>query len=147
MWGGPRRPPVSDHLLSVSSFAEHGKPIWGDASLIADEAGAAGATVENAQALLAEVAQSLGVPAENIQPAYEDPAAWLIKEASLPDNVTPDDSKLSDAEERHRMARVFDRGLGNPVGYVLPVQRAQAQAGRWRSEFWRFSRQSGAVLK
>lgn len=118
-----------------------GKPIWGDASLIADEAGAAGATVENAQALLAEVAQSLGVPAENIQPAYEDPAAWLIKEASLPDNVTPDDSKLSDAEERHRMARVFDRGLGNPVGYVLPVQRAQAQAGRWRSEFWRFSRQ------
>ena len=71
-------------------------------------------------------------------PAYEDPGEWLLKEAELPINVTPGDSKLAEPEERARFARVFDRGLNVPSGYVLPVQRWNSAARKtsWISQKW-----------
>jgi uncharacterized protein (DUF2126 family) len=96
--------------------------------------------VDAACDLLHSIAENLGVETENVVPAYEDPAQWILKEGNLPENMTPDNSKLEDAEERHRIARVFGRGLTKPSGYVLPVQRWQARATnspRWQSELWR----------
>ncbi|MEP0566015.1 MAG: transglutaminase family protein, partial [Paracoccaceae bacterium] len=73
--------------------------------------------------------------------AFEDPAEWIIKEGNLPANVTPENSKLKDPEERARIAKVFERGLTTPAGYVLPVQRWQARASsRWLSEVWEMRR-------
>ncbi len=122
-------------------WRKDGKPIWRDAGLIAEE-GAKAAPVGplQAQELLREIAAELEVEETNILPAYEDPAEWLVKEANLPPNVTPDNSKLEDAEARHRIAQVFDRGLTVPVGFVLPVQRWQGSGRRWRSERWRLRR-------
>ena len=57
--------------------------------------------------------------------------------------MTPENSKLEDPEERHRIATVFARGLTKPAGYVLPIQRWQAdarRAPRWRSEKWKTRR-------
>ena len=73
------------------------------------------------QRLLTEIANNLGVGTETIDPAYEDPGDWLVKEARLPPNVDPANSELADPEARSRMAKVFDHGLNNPTGYVLPV--------------------------
>jgi len=119
-----------------------GLPIWQNPDLIADEGTSQGATALQAQELLREMAAEMEIPEENILPAYEDTAEWLVKEANLPPNVTPDNSKLEDPEERHRIAQVFDRGLTNPVGFVLPVQPWQTRAGRrkWYSERWRLRR-------
>jgi uncharacterized protein (DUF2126 family)/transglutaminase-like putative cysteine protease len=118
-----------------------GKPVWRDIDLIAPEKSDATITHEDARTLLDTIATSLGVSADNVVAAYEDPAEWLVKEANLPDNVTPENSRLKDAEERSRIARVFERGLNTPAGYVLPVQRWQANAGgKWQSERWSLRR-------
>lgn len=118
------------------------KPIWNDPDLIADEGQETGADAEKALALLNGMAENLGLETDYVVPAFEDPAVWLVKEAGLPVNVTPDNSELEDAEARHRIARVFDRGLTSPAGYILPVQRWQSKAGgkRWRSEHWKLRR-------
>ncbi|MCF1710870.1 transglutaminase family protein [Tabrizicola sp. J26] len=113
-----------------------GKPIWQDEALVAKE-DATGATPAQAEALLAGIAGELGLPADHVVPAFEDPAEWILKEGNLPENVTPENSKLKDAEERARIARVFGRGLTEPSGFVLPVQRWQAKSAKgWVTEKW-----------
>ncbi len=118
-----------------------GKPVWRNAALFASEAPSARANAGAAESVADGIARRLGIDADFVAPAYEDPVHWIGKEAQLPENVNPIDSKLEDAEERARMARVFERGLGRPVGYVLPIQRWNARAGSgWVSEKWRFRR-------
>ncbi|MBN9550068.1 MAG: transglutaminase family protein [Alphaproteobacteria bacterium] len=119
-----------------------GEPVWRDPSLIAREKGNAAVGPEQAESLLTAIAGELGIDKAMVNEAYEDPAEWLLKEGKLPDNVDPSNSKLEDPEERSRMARVFERGLTKPSGYVLPVQRWNSQAAgqRWRSEKWKTRR-------
>ncbi|BCH22688.1 transglutaminase family protein [Mesorhizobium sp. L-8-3] len=119
-----------------------GKPIWQDAGLIAEEGDKTGAGPSEAEALLKGIAEELAVAPDHVVPAFEDPAEWVMKEANLPENVSPENSKLKDPEERARIARVFERGLTEPSGYVLPIQRWQAKAAgrRWRSEAWKLRR-------
>jgi len=121
------------------------KPIWRDADLIAREEGPADkATADNAEKMLKGIAGELGLDKAYVLPAYEDPAEWIIKEGNLPENVTAANSKLKNPEERHRIARVFERGLTEPSGYVLPIQswqsRARSDGPRWRSERWKTRR-------
>ena len=119
-----------------------GKSIWKDPGLIAGETEKTDATIADAEKFLATMADDLGIGDGMVVAAYEDPAEWILKEGNLPENVTPENSRLKDPEERHRIARVFGRGLTEPVGFVLPVQRWQAQDGRrrWRSEKWKLRR-------
>ncbi|MGF0539240.1 DUF2126 domain-containing protein [Agrobacterium sp. ES01] len=123
-------------------WRKDGKPIWANQELIAREGKDYKPTHEDAARLLQTIAVELDLEAENVVPAYEDPAEWIVKEANLPDNVDPSNSKLKDPEERSRMAKVFANGLTNPAGYVLPVQAWQSRAsGRsWVSEKWRTRR-------
>lgn len=119
-----------------------GKPVWRDESLIAHEGDDTGAGAPEAEKLLDGIAARLGLDGKFTHAVYEDPAEWMLKEGKLPPNVTPEDSKLKDPEERSRFARVFERGLDQPVGYVLPIQRWQTKAtgARWLSEVWKTRR-------
>ncbi|MER8514942.1 transglutaminase family protein [Mesorhizobium sp. M1060] len=119
-----------------------GQPVWSDPSLIAREKSDAKVGPQQAESLLTAIAGELGIDKAMVSEAYEDPAEWLLKEGKLPDNVDPSNSKLEDPEERSRMAKVFERGLTKPSGYVLPVQRWNSQASdpRWRSEKWKTRR-------
>ncbi|WP_172296044.1 DUF2126 domain-containing protein [Pseudoruegeria sp. HB172150] len=124
-------------------WRKDGKPIWKNAALIATEKKQDTATTDNADRFLSGFADRLGVDPDHVQPTYEDPAEWILKEGDLPPNVTPEDSKLKDPEARARIARVFSRGLENPAGYALPLQRWQSKAQpstRWRSQHWKTRR-------
>ena len=120
-----------------------GVPVWRDAALIAPAEGdAEGARlpIDAAGTFLSAVAERLEVGPDNVQPAYEDGIEWAVKEAQLPGNTDPTDPKIDDPEERARMVAAFERGLSNPVGFVLPIQRQQAAAvpmpSGWKSEKW-----------
>jgi len=119
-----------------------GKPIWRNDSLVAREGYQAPTDVSGAQAFAEGIAERLGVGGDYVIPAYEDVAQWIVKEAQLPVNVDPLDSKIEDKEERARIARVFDKGLSTAAGFVLPIQRWQSRAGKgWMSEKWKLRRQ------
>ena len=118
------------------------KPIWQNPELVAEEGKRYDVSADDAGRLLGEIADALGIEPEMVVPAYEDPGEWILKEANLPDNVDPANSKLKDPEERSRIARVFERGLTEPSGYVLPVQtwNSKATGKRWVSEKWKTRR-------
>ena len=122
-------------------WRKDGRPIWRDPSLIALETARRDATVEQSKILAEGIAERLDIGGDYVITAFEDPVHWMGAEAALPPNVDPADSKLDNAEDRHRIARVFDRGLTKPTGHVLPVQRWNAVAGQgWYSEKWRLRR-------
>jgi uncharacterized protein (DUF2126 family)/transglutaminase-like putative cysteine protease len=108
-----------------------GEPIVGDASLLAGEPGDAAqhplpapavpAGIEQARQLATGIATHLGLDGRLAFEAYEDPVHFVQREQQLPINVDPLDSKLEDPMERERLHRVFTRGLGEPVGWILPI--------------------------
>ncbi|MDB5570007.1 MAG: transglutaminase domain protein [Hyphomicrobiales bacterium] len=125
-------------------WRKDGAPIWGDPALVDKETKPHGAGIDDASALASEIAARLGVDTQCVHPAWEDPAHWLVEEGNLPANVDTLDPKIESPEERSRMVRTFTRGLTNPSGYVLPVQRwnaePKASGPRWRSERWNLRR-------
>jgi len=116
-----------------------GVPVWRDAELVAQEARDYAVGPDQARDFMEGFAEKLGISPDHAQPAYEDPAEWILRESALPANVTPQDSRLKNPEDRARFARVFARGLDQPVSYVLPIQPWQSADGapRWRSELWK----------
>ncbi len=117
------------------------EPLWAAPNLVHPENSTAGQTIEDAERFAERLCEALDVDSEVLDEAYEDTALFLLKEQTLPLNVDAGDNKLEDPEERARLARVFERGIGQPVCYVLPIQAWQARASgprsfRWRSEPW-----------
>jgi uncharacterized protein (DUF2126 family) len=119
-----------------------GVPIWRHPDLIAAETPARAPSREDADRFAHGVATYLGVAPEFVQPAYEDPAERMLKEGELPENVDPHDPKIDDPVERARIMRAFERRLGPPAGFVLPVQHSAppAPSAGWQSELWQTRR-------
>jgi len=131
-----------------------GEPLWTNPQLIADERvdqrakGADGRgdervagrevqapTAQTAGDFLARVAAQLRLDPKNVFPAFEDAFYYLWRERRLPSNVDPFESRLADPLERARLARIFERGLDDIIGHVLPIARS-ADDSRWLSGSW-----------
>src|SRR5262249_17910522 len=111
-----------------------GVPLWKNADRIAPEEANYQPTVEDARTLTEAIARRLGLDVSYLVPAYEDFWHHVAQERALAINVNPRDSKLEDPETRARLARVFERGLSQIVGFALPVENAGGH--HWRSEHW-----------
>lgn len=114
-------------------WRKDGVPLWEDVSLIADESIDYGHDCILAKLFGLTLAEHLGADPKWMQAAYEDAFYYLWRERRLPTNVDPLKSNLKDKLERERIARIFDRGLHEVVGYVLPIERAGAS---WKSGPW-----------
>jgi uncharacterized protein (DUF2126 family) len=114
-------------------WRKDGVPIWKDDSLIADESKNYGHGAKDAKELLSRIASLVGGDPKHLIPAYEDAFYYTWKERRFPTNVTPEKSNLKDKQERERIARIFQQGLGSVVGYALPVKRV---GGGWISGSW-----------
>ena len=118
-------------------WRKDGQPVWDDPHLLADEKTQYGYTAELADVFIRSLAKRLGVNDRWVMPAYEDALYYLWKERRLPSNVDPFDSKLDNAEERARLAKIFEQGLDAVVGHVLPLQRRWTPDGPvWASGPW-----------
>ncbi len=118
-------------------WRKDGVPIWKDDGLIADESKDYGHGAKDAKALLERISRVVGADPKYLLPAYEDAFYYMWKERRLPSNVTPEKTNLKDKLERDRIARIFQQGLGEVVGYALPIKRASYgnQTG-WMSGAW-----------
>ena len=119
-------------------WRKDGLPFWKNDALIAKE-GKTRYTFKEAQQFANELAKYLGVDAQHIAPAYEDPVYWALEEGKLPVNLDPLDVNLQDSVERRTLAKLLERGLNNPAGFVLPLQW-NYDTQNWASCPWQFRR-------
>ena len=114
-----------------------GAPLWHDPKWAADPSRSYGFGQADARRFAEEIALRFAIHPEFVMTAYEDPMAYVLKERQLPINVDPRDNKLESPEDRERLRRVFSRGLGEPVGFVLPIQRLPGKSGpEWQTGLW-----------
>lgn len=105
-----------------------GQPVWHNPALFADERHPTHYTSDDAKRFVNTLTQKLGLSTQYIQAGYEDVYYYLWRERRLPVNVDPFDSRLDDELERARLRRVFTQKLDSVVGYMLPIEPANA---RW----------------
>jgi uncharacterized protein (DUF2126 family)/transglutaminase-like putative cysteine protease len=122
-------------------WRKDGIAMWRNPRLLAIAEDGAEPSIADAARFAKAVAEQLGLDAECVMPAYEDPVALMVREGELPANVDPCAPNIDDPAERARILRAFERHLTDPVGFVLPVQRSHAQASsHWSSEVWELRR-------
>jgi uncharacterized protein (DUF2126 family)/transglutaminase-like putative cysteine protease len=119
-------------------WREDAFPIWEDVGLIADETISYGHGEADAKRFVMALAERLDVDPALCLPGYEDVWYHLWKERRLPVNVDPLQNRLENPEERRRLAKIFEQGLGKVVGYTLPLERRRASPPRWFSGRWHF---------
>jgi len=119
-----------------------GKPIWHDGSLFSEESVDDGYDVTQARSLTHLLSKQLGFPTACVIPAYEDVMHQALLEERLPDNIDPLKVNLKDSEERTRLARLLEQGLGDVVGFVMPIKAEEGKrSGNWLTSKWPLKRE------
>ncbi|MDB5886811.1 MAG: transglutaminase, N-terminal domain protein [Polaromonas sp.] len=123
-----------------------GQPMWLDATLFSEEGKQDGYGAEEAERFSTELVKSLGLPAFSQIPAYEDVMQQARMEQAMPVNLDPLQVDLKASEQRRRLARLLEGGLGEVVGYVLPLKPREldpniALGTAWRTSPWPLKRE------
>ncbi len=114
-----------------------GVPVWREPKYMADGSRDLCHSTADAGKFIAALCARLEVPALHALDAREDVLWHLWREQRLPPNIDPLEADLEDGMERVRLARLLEQGLGNVVGYALPLTRWGHQ---WVSGDWRNSK-------
>lgn len=130
-----------------------GKPMWRDSSLFSDETVPDQYTVKEATTFANKLVKVLNFPNACLIPAYEDVFTQVQLEQKLPENIDPLKVDLKDSEERRRLARLLETGLGEVVGYVMPIKPVETKKTNinklettWLTSKWPLKRENLYLL-
>ncbi|MBV8965110.1 MAG: transglutaminase family protein, partial [Mycobacteriaceae bacterium] len=122
-----------------------GVPLWRDHALLAGPWGVPSAAPNTpggaAHSVLTAIACGLGLPPEQVRPAFEDPLARMAAKARMPagDAVAADDDLVPDsAAARAALLARLDEVVVDPAAYVLPLHRRDDDG--WASTDWQLRR-------
>lgn len=134
--------PLPRWALSVY-WRVDGKPVWADAAWLANSdpavaSSTSGAAIPKARAyhFAHLLASRLQLSTDYVIAAYEDPLIALSMESALPVNLDPMKAPLGDTSQRGQLARKLRAGLGETIGYVLPLKAHTADKIVWQSSLW-----------
>lgn len=125
-------------------WRKDGQPIWKDETYLSTDEFSEIYQPEQARIFANALCEEIGFPKACLIPAYEDVIEKSIIEQKFPDNIDPLKANLKDSEERRRLARILSRGLGEVVGYVMPIkpiEKTKINASTWHTSKWPFKRE------
>lgn len=117
-----------------------GEPVWHDDQWLANIEQDYGFKEAEARRFAAELVKRLGVSERCLIPCYEDGYYYLWQERNEPIDVDLKGEDLGDDANRHRLARLLERGLDREVGLVLPLARTDKDDG-WQTGEWPLRRE------
>jgi uncharacterized protein (DUF2126 family) len=112
-----------------------GTALWHNPALLARINQDYGLELADAEKFARALCADLGLAADYVQPVYEDPLHHLLQEQQLPDNIDAFEATKKDSADRRRLAKLLQRGLSTPGGFVIPLGREEGKP--WRSSLWR----------
>ncbi len=120
-------------------WRKDGVPVWRNPQLLADLNRDYGCGPDDAGRFARLLAKRLGVDPGCLVPGHEDVFYYLWKEGTIPINRDPLKTDLKDPLERRFLAQLLERGLGEVVGFALPLKWQGDRQG-WQSGRWDFRR-------
>lgn len=117
-----------------------GQPLWKNPALLARVDKDYGHDIKTATRFARKFADSIGIDQQFLQPAYEDALYYLLEEQKVPSNIELLASKVKDSLGRRRLARLLEKGMDKPVGFVLPLEWNSIKK-QWRTNHWPLRRE------
>lgn len=114
-------------------------PLWNNFSLFADVNKNYNHGKIEATLFADSLAKKLNLSSAFVQKAYEDVFYYLMSEGNIPSNVNPLEKDLKSPIERQFLVDLLQKNMGEPVGYVLPIEWSY-EKNRWLSSKWNMRR-------
>jgi uncharacterized protein (DUF2126 family) len=126
-------------------WREDGEPLWSKPSLLARVDQDYGHDLGSAEKFFTQLCNNLQLDNKFILPAYEDALYFAWKEQNLPGNIDPLKADLDSDLERKRIAKLLQRGLNSPSGFILPLAWDYSLSN-WRSTHWPMKREQVVLI-
>lgn len=121
-------------------WRKDGEPLWRNPKWLGRIDEDYGHKVDDAQRFSCALASMLGLEKQYVQAAYEDALYYLLQEQKIPENIDVLAAKIHDDLGRRRLARLLEKGLNKPSGFVIPLEWSDKAAG-WQSSVWELKRE------